>query len=576
MKKNLIYAFLSAIALFGATGFSACSSSDEVVDNPNYDPETNTVKTQLAISLPDYVGKSGTRQTAAVVQTSNNFRGMDNMWLIAFASEVDGSSPTVSPYRNSIHNLPAISTFDKDPQKAMVYNDLSIPVGTGAFMFYGKAQDNGSDPFFNGLLIAPSTFAGTVSSYNFYLQSIYGSGEVPVPVPDKATHILDYLKSIRSVTVANATLQAYLHSFQPVSGSSASVQAAVQNLYDNVKASSADAADKTAVYNAIKGTSTVYAEIENDVVTLTNDNILGYPANINLPDGAAVINWSNAANPTIQTTAFGSMNIPSLDRYVYPPSLYYRTNTSIGVSNNPSVSTTYGNDSWANIVASDKYVKNAKVDVNTRSIALLKQIQYAVGRLDLTIQAGAEKLKDSKGVEVTVPDAGFPVSAVLVGGQGPVGYNFEPSGVGNQIIYDRIMNTSSMSAKSGTPSAVNHTLVLETSTADIYIAIELTNNSGVQFQGKDGFVPKGGKFYLIGKVTLTDGKDSNNNPRTKIFEQDYITKVNFTIDPNAAGGEDSGLGAAYNVIPDLKDTDLEVAFSVDLEWIPGLTFNIQI
>ena len=574
MKKNFIYAFLSAIALFGATGFSACSSSDEVVDNPNYDPETNTVKTQLAISLPDYVGKSGTRQTAAVVQTSNNFRGMDNMWLVAFASEVDGSSPTVSPYRNSIHNLPAISTFDKDPQKAMVYNDLSIPVGTGAFMFYGKAQDNGSDPFFNGLLIAPSTFAGTVSSYNFYLQSIYGSGEIP----DKATHILDYLKSIRSVTVTDATLQACLHSFQPVNGSSASVQAAVQNLYDNVKASSADAAKKTDVYKAIKGTSTVYAEIENDVVTLTNDNILGYPANINLPDGAAVINWSNAANPTIQATAFGSMNIPSLDRYVYPPSLYYRTNTSIGVSNNPSVSSSYGNDSWANIVASDKYVKNAKVDVNTRSIALLKQIQYAVGRLDLTIQAGAEKLKDSKGVEVTVPDAGFPVSAVLVGGQGSVGYNFEPSGVGNQIIYDRIMNTSSMSAKSGTPSAVNHTLVLETSTAAsyIYIAIELTNNSGVQFQGKDGFVPKGGKFYLIGKVTLTDGKDSNNKPRTKIFEQDYITKVNFTIDPNAAGGEDSGLGAAYNVIPDLKDTDLEVAFSVDLEWIPGLTFNIQI
>jgi len=32
---------------------------------------------------------------------------------------------------------------------------------------------------------------------------------------------------------------------------------------------------------------------------------------------------------------------------------------------------------------------------------------------------------------------------------------------------------------------------------------------------------------------------------------------------------------AYNVIPDLKTPQLEVAFSVNLDWKPGLTFNKQ-
>ena len=69
--------------------------------------------------------------------------------------------------------------------------------------------------------------------------------------------------------------------------------------------------------------------------------------------------------------------------------------------------------------------------------------------------------------------------------------------------------------------------------------------------------------------------------RTKIFEQDYTTSANFTINVgNAASGtpskdtNDTGLGAAYNVIPDLTVSQMEVAFSVDLEWTPGLTFNI--
>ena len=46
MKKIFKYAMMGAIALTGAVSFSACSSSEEIVDNPDYNPVDNTVKTQ--------------------------------------------------------------------------------------------------------------------------------------------------------------------------------------------------------------------------------------------------------------------------------------------------------------------------------------------------------------------------------------------------------------------------------------------------------------------------------------------------------------------------------------------------
>ena len=58
MKKNLIYGLMSAIALTGAMGFTACSSDDAATDvNPTYDG--NSVKTQFSISFPDNVSTGG-------------------------------------------------------------------------------------------------------------------------------------------------------------------------------------------------------------------------------------------------------------------------------------------------------------------------------------------------------------------------------------------------------------------------------------------------------------------------------------------------------------------------------------
>ena len=600
MKKNFIYALLGAIALTGAASLTACSSSDEIVDNPNYNPETNTVKTEFTISLPNYVGNSSTRQSAGIVQfgTTPTFRGIENPVLIGYASKV--TEGTALPFNDgSVHSLPSIESFDKTDQNAKVYTNLSVPVGTGAFMFYGKAkeetptypadvttddQKNAYKKFHNGVLNGPTSFAGAASTFNFSLERIYDGTGMNTASNVKGTEILNYLKGIRAAvsSVANANLHAYLTNFKPIAGSSASVQAAVQKLWTVAK-DITDAAGTTAIKNAITGSDQkVYATIANDgTVTLTHDNLLGYPANLNLPDGAAAIDWSDVANPKWAMMAFNSTNIPTLEKYVYPAALYYRANTPIGISDTEKRSESYSTYKWTEDGLRNLYDWNQTVKASTRSIALENQIQYAVGRLDLTIKSGAATLYDAKGTAVTVHQDGFPVSAVLIGGQNSVGYDFTPNGSDGYTIYDKIMTSSTMSAKNGVVSDVNHTLVLETATTtrSVYVAVELTNNTGAEFAGKDGIVPVNGKFYLIGKLDL-EASGTITQPtvaRDKIFEQDYITCANLTITQGTAGQDNNtGLGGAYNVIPDLRDAELELAFSVNLEWISGLTFNINI
>ena len=586
--KNL--ALMGAIALTSAVGFTACSSSDDVtVNNPDFNPETNSVKTEFTISLPNYVG-STTRQTAAIAQAqaTPTFRGMQNIKLIPYGAAVETTS---TPLNSKVFELPNFGSstdpnWDLATQKAKVYKNLDVPIGTKVFMFYSQAKVDGTS-FNNGVLNAPASYAGAASTYNFSLQPIQTTYTYSQAGDVKGYAICQYLKGIRETAgITSSALQSLLTNFKPTAASSASVQFAVQALWDQVKTyTTTDGKDL--VKASIEGTSNAYATISaGDVVTFTaNTDLTGYPANLNLPDGAVAIDWSTPATPAINGPSVG-LSLTDLTHYVYPAALYYRANSTIGVSSNANVSTTYSTDDWATIAASSKYTwTDAVVGADTRSIALHDQIQYAVGRFDLTIKAAAATLYDNYGNPISVATDGFPVSAVIIGGQKNVLYDFTPTGTATYTIYDNVMN-GTVAAKANEAVGKNHTLVLETATTakQVNVAVELTNNTGVAFRGKDGTVPAGGKFYLVGTLDL-DKTGEITQPtagnRTKIFEQDYTTSANFTINVGtAASGTPSkdtnttGLGAAYNVIPDLTVSQMEVAFSVDLDWKPGLTFDI--
>ena len=589
MKRMKNFALMSAIALTSAVGFTACSSSDDVAEtNPNYNPETNSVKTEFAISLPNYVG-STTRQTAVVAQAQETpvFRGMQNMVLIPYGAVVEAAS---TPLNSKVFSLPNFgstndaTSWDLVNQKAKVYKNLDVPIGTKVFMFYGQATVGTGSNFENGILNAPTSYSGAASTYNFTLQPILASYTYGETTDAKGYAICQYLKGIRETAgITSSALQSLLNNFKPIAASSASVQAAVQALWDQVKTYT-ESDGCNLVKASIEGNSNADATISGDVVTLNNTSLLGYPANLHIPDGAVAIDWSTPATPVINGPSSG-LDVTDLTKYVYPAALYYRANSAIGVSSNAEVSKTYSADNWTTIAASDKYSwNNAEVDASTRSVALHDQIQYAVGRFDLSIKAANATLYDNYGNAVSVnSEDGFLVSAVIIGGQKPVKYDFTPTGDVSYTIYDNVMN-GTVAAKAETAVGINHTLVLETATTvkQVNIAVELTNNTGAAFRGKDGTVPAGGKFYLVGTLDLDKtGEYTNTNSRTKIFEQDYKTSAVFTINQGTTASEHTkdtnttGLGAAFNVVPDLTASQLEVAFSVDLSWTPGLEFNIS-
>lgn len=620
MKKMFKYASLGAIALVGAVSFSACSSSDEIVDNPNYNPADNTVKTQFTISLPQNVVK-GTRQSAATVQndqTVASFRGFDNMVLIPYASvsnnDVTGdrltaTSITLKPASGSDNTLPAGTSGldDTNNNNSYVYSDVSIPLGTSGFLFYGKAVDGSGGNFVNGILTAsPEGLTGEKTGFGFALNPIKSAD-------GNATALLDYINSIAAAAPeapakawytsvesgGNAGLFGLYKNFVTLkAGSSTSVQAALEDLYESLK-NNTDPASQ-AVRTAILGSGeNIMAEYdgnkaENQRLTLKTA-VAGYPTDINLPDGAVGLTWSNATPAVaswlndISAWSTGSTTVTALDKYVYPASLYYRADSPVKVSNSKQSSNYSSKSGWDAIIT--ELYDGSSVGSSTQSVALVEQIQYAVAQLESHVKIAATTLKDRKGDDIKIgtdatDDGTFKLTGILIGGQKNVDWQFRPTtatGASIYTIYDKdIPSASDANVLSLTSSdATNYTLALENGTDPVYVALEFENNAK-DFMGKDGLIAKGTKFYLVAQLNPANGTSPSSGTLTQVFKQDYRTIVNFTIRQNVApqSGDPTvypdGLGAAYNVIPDLRTPKMELGLSVDLTWQTGLRFDIEL
>ena len=186
MKKMFKYASLGAIALVGAVSFSACSSSDEIVDNPDYNPETNTVKAQLAISLQDNI--ANTRMSADATQamgTVNKFLGMKNIKLIPYQTATVTSSTAI--LTNTILDLNDIpsSSSGSATESNTVYTDVAVPVNTNRFLLYGSAGQTAG--FENGNLSVAGLSSNTATD-------VSGVSFTPVPICSDVTTTSDYRK----------------------------------------------------------------------------------------------------------------------------------------------------------------------------------------------------------------------------------------------------------------------------------------------------------------------------------------------------------------------------------------------
>lgn len=618
--KNL--ALMGAIALTGAVGFTACSSSDDVtVNNPDFNPETNSVKTQFTISLPS--GLNQTRQVSAVTQESG-FRGIEKIKLIPYTL-ASGDVLVGSTANASLTELAAISAFDNANSNSKVYADVEFNTGTSNFLFYGKAIDNtantdivsASDKFKYGTLaVTGLTGAPTLSSVEFTPVAIYENGTTEEITAinagkDVGTSLITALNAVanatpaalsdnstpkfKEVTTQNSTVKDLFTLYSALTtASSHSVQAIFYKLYRELDglAASDNTSDGYKLATAIRTAIATYCDITasggaTTAVTLKS-NYTGYPASVNLPDGAVRVAYTAGSFVASTSMAYAPVyNVTALDHYVFPANLQYYVNSQIKVANAVK-SPQYLTNSWADIL--NLYTDGTAITGNTRSVALTNPVQYGVGRLDASVaQLADATFYDYNGNEVDVT-AGYTLKGILIGGQKSVGWNYAVKGTSAYTIYDKTLEPTSatvnwtVSKSAGT--ATNHTLVLETVAGDaegiVNIALEFVNN-GADFAGAGGqIIPAGGTFYIVGQLKPSEGTgySATTTGKDRVFTQDYKTIATFTIN---AGSNDTnsenyrkGLGSATNGLPDLRSSKLELGLSVNLEWQSGLTFNVGI
>lgn len=609
MKKN----FLMFVALVATTvGFTACSSEDDLA---NAEQEgSGVVKTDFTISFPKQMSGT-TRQTTEIVQGQATpvFRGITGIELMPFTaakSAITTSSTipsSINLYAGSVGKKGASSatanTIDAeyalyDNSNSHLYTDIEIAIGTRAFMFYGKAIDAAATSVspsnvINGSLVKSVAPSGTtLDAISFSLTNI-----TTATVDAQATAIAAYLTNIAKATAGGETMLTYFPNFTNLkAGSYTNMKAVVQAVYTSVY-NNTDALS-TAIKTAILAGYTPSGTSAKTITVAENGTTPGkldftseytYPRNLYLPDGAARINWNTTTLAfDVVTTSNVGLDISALTDYTYPAALYYYGLSDIWAVP-ASMSGFYDdNKTWADIVKdyTDRNDESATVQSTTRSIAIRDEVQYAVGRLDVTVKSnnGATTLKDNSNVDIALGTNGayFPIKGILVGNQKAVKYNFEtnPSAAA-KTIYDSQMPTEA-TLYPGSPTVKTHTLVLQTvdatsdddQNANVRIAIEFENAGTQIIVGKDNeLIYPGTRFYLIGTLkpnlntTQKYSTDANAAVIKKAFVQDYITTANFTVE---------SFKNAYHTLPDLRTPSLEIGLSVDLTWKTGITQGITI
>ena len=652
MKKMFKYASLGAIALVGAVSFSACSSSDEIVDNPDYNPVEGTVKTQFAIGITSQANTK-TRMSDATTQAQDEpkFRGMDKFILIPFETTPTATTNRLGSYitagSNSIKGSEVTTPSEvlEGAANYTVFSDVVVPVRTKNFLFYGRAPRGTDVPtkFSKGYLTTSAAVESsdqftTPSSLTFTPTSILSGKDDQVAGGSSVGQNLIALltnvasakvtmsgseKSWSSVTQAENDLlyQAFRNFTSLKSGSSFNVQRTIQDLYILVNdlaglSENPYAPLAQAIQTAITTGANSHAITASGTTLTFPDEYNGYPADLNLPDGAthiayesgAFVDKMKASGDTDQTGAMSTGDKKTkYSTYAFPADLWYWKSTALKASNEIE-STNFTSDQGWNTAATgilDKWYGDAfdEVSGSSKSIALVEPIDYAVGRLDLNIAALPEgpildSRKNVMDFTKTAENGGFKdaikLTGVLIGYQQQVDWQFVPVTGREYVIYDNNIPTSTTSSPQvlgSTATGKNYTLVLQTPVDQVVnIALQFKNN-GPDFYGKNGeLIPKDGTFYLSGgldpKATTTTGYDSGTTD--KVFIQDYNTVVTLTlkkggetdgstdpaVDPDGIVDDPEGLQEATNTIPDLRTPQLELCFSVDLTWKQGLTFNV--
>jgi hypothetical protein len=421
---------------------------------------------------------------------------------------------------------------------------------------------------------------------------------IPENSASKADLIADYLTSIATAgnwCNDNDTKELFydfanIHNSvaEPFAGSSTNILEHVRETYQTVSSSISDGALKDAILAAI--TDPQYVTFNGTTITALRGSaesaydMTGYPAS--LPDGVAGMLWNGTAFQSRPGNNFGS--------YVYPAELYYYANSQIYTSPQEmedqyvtTATATQQADTWATFIAKykDKTTGefNTTVTEDTRSIALIDQLQYGVACLAVQIQAkiptGGEPghkiyaFDDNYGYPsvaltptVNTTPGTFPLTAILVGGQHIQGFDFTPkypdeTATGysaaadpEYIIYDQSIAGENIclgdfiQGTTDNYSTPIYTLTLQTKKdQSVKLVLEFENNTDNPFKCKSGIIYPGTKFYLMASIVNLESSEAEKDQQ--VLTKDHISTVRLTI---------SNLSNAYNALPSLSSDKVRV------------------
>lgn len=613
MKKFRFFSFASAVLLASTAGMVSCSS-DSIEPTGGSGATGQVVKTQFAINIP-YGGNSSTNQAKKVTrmtdemtqQSGKPFRGISDIVLLTFNGNPSTAGNTEA---TKIIEIGTDANAYAQDEYRKLYRDIEIPVGTNHMLFYGRAtRKSGDTDFQAGKIkdVGTKTTEKVLAKISHELTPINSTANFTTDT--EAAKIINALNDIAKAkvtdgkdytwaTIGNETtlptwltenekkfLAARYNEFTKLkAGSKTSVVEFIKNL----KTALVGETGEPTIPAERKLTKEIYDKCE---AALTAIGSINFPGN-NLPDGVASLSWiageSKFAYNAPNNVTIGSGNSINYQKICYPAELSYFVNTTTMVSDKdmsnfndfPSY-TDWTQNTETGWSGKTSFTESAVTNL-TKTVGLKAPVQYSVAVLKSTVRCNAATLEDNakqagsfdENQQISVPTDGFKVTGILIGGQpSSVDWKYEPATAETfaNTIYDKEMNGSMVAKHEASASNTNYTLVFDNKKSDtqspVYVTIELENNSGQAFYGKDGIIQKNTKFYLVGQLNPNKTGLTNPNSVNRVFMQDYVTTANFNI---------TDLKDAYNCIPDLRTSGINVGLAVDLSWKTGITFNVEL
>lgn len=605
MKRFQLFSLASAMLLASVAGFTSCSSDSEDPLAGGSGVAGQVVKTQFYLNIP-YAGNDeggnarvSTRMSDVNTQhTTNmatNFLGLVDLEMFAF--EETPASDKTSTRTIKIGN----NTGDNDNYYwRRLYSDIAIPVGTTHMVLYTRASKKSKystgikTKFQAGSLTNPyNTFTDetkpTLSDLKFNLETIHSANDF---TSDEGSKILSKLNNIaRTSAEINGTTIEWSKIEEATTIGTPGERDILKTLYkDFVELTAGSENSVIRAINDLKAAVETQKLADFDELTkaiknncTTTDLNTGFPRNLSLPDGAAVLTFDSETKTfTYKEVNVGvptGRDLVDHTKITYPSELAYFVSSAVGTSatSNNKLEALPKYDEWLKKNIDWSQYEDV-VKSNTTLVVLKEPVQYGVACLESKIKCATASLEDNakdiiKSAEnntLTVPKNGITVTGILIGGQ-PQGveWNFEPasSATFDHTIYDNDIIGIVAQTSDSKP---NYTLVLDNKDSSpsakqskVYVTVELENNMG-DFYGKEGLIPQGSRFYLVGELDPT-GKTTTTVDH--VFVKDHTTVANFII---------KDLKKAYNHIPDLRTSKINVGLAVDLSWQNGITFDVNL